>query len=49
MIIQSSDKWVVLNTETKAVISEHPYTDNYTKGKAKESALKSNDDWKAGK
>jgi len=49
MIVHEANKWVVIATDSREIISEHPYTDNYTKGKAKEAALKSNDEWKDGK
>ena len=47
MIVLESNKWVVIATDSKEVISEHPSTDSYTKGKAKDAALVSNEPWKA--
>lgn len=47
MIVLQGNKWVVMDTSTKAVVSEHPFTSDYEKAKAKEFALKSNSEWKS--
>lgn len=49
MILLKPNKWVVLDTRTREVISEHPFTTDYEQKKAKEEALKSNSEWKASK
>jgi hypothetical protein len=47
MVILKADKWVVMDTKTREVISEHPFTSDYEKKKAKESAIASNQAWKS--
>ncbi len=49
MIIAPPNKYVVIATDSKEVISEHPYSDEYTRKKAKADAIASNDAWKASK
>lgn len=49
MIVAQPGKYVVIATDTKEVISEHPYTDEYTRKKAMEAAKASNDAWKESK
>lgn len=49
MIIAPPNKYVVVDTDTKEVISEHLYTDEYTRKKAKEAAIESNSNWKVSK
>ena len=46
MIVVQTNKYVVIATDTKEVISEHPYTDEYTRKKAMDAAKTSNDEWK---
>jgi hypothetical protein len=47
VIVLQGNKWVVMDTSTKAVVSEHPFTSDYEKAKAKDAALKSNQEWKS--
>lgn len=49
MIIHEEGAWVVMDTNTKEVISEHPFdpTSDYQKAKAKQAALASNEVWKS--
>lgn len=50
MIVKRSDKFIVIDTATKQVISEHEFEDNTKSMKeAMASAKSSNDIWKASK
>lgn len=47
MITLEPGKWVVKDTNTGELLSEHPFETEYQKGKAKEAALAANAAWKA--
>jgi hypothetical protein len=47
MVILEQNQWVVMDTNTKEVVSAHPFTSDYEKKKAKEAALASNQAWKS--
>ena len=49
MIIRKDSEWVVMDTNTKEVISRHPFKPNsdYEAMKAKKEALASNHAWKS--
>lgn len=49
MIIAGNNSYIVIATDSKERISEHTYTDEYTRKKAKEAAIASNEAWKASK
>jgi hypothetical protein len=46
MIVMQGNKFVVMDANTKEVISEHEFTDDYSMKKAKEAAMGSNNQWK---
>jgi hypothetical protein len=47
MIVKQANKYVVMDTETKEIISEHPFQDNKkSMAEAEEAARKSNARWK---
>jgi hypothetical protein len=46
MIIVKDSTYIVIDTNTKEVISRHPYVDEYTRKKAKAEAEASNEQWK---
>lgn len=48
MIVKKSDRFIVMDTVTKRVISEHEFTDSPASvKKAKSDAVASNDIWKS--
>lgn len=50
MIVKKADRYVVIDTETKEVFSEHPFDDNRKSIEAAEKAAReSNAQWKASK
>lgn len=50
MILLQKDKYVVIDTDTKEVISEHPFTNNKkSMTEAEQAARQSNAQWKASK
>lgn len=47
MILLKTDKYVVIDTQTKELISEHPFEDNKkSKAEAEQAARESNAQWK---
>jgi hypothetical protein len=46
MILMENGKYVVKSTDTKELISEHPFTSEFEKKKALEAAKESNKNWK---
>lgn len=47
MILNKSDRYVVIDTETKEIISEHPFDDTKkSKAEAEQAARESNSRWK---
>ena len=47
MVILKDSEYQVIDTNTKELVSSHPFTTDYEKKKAKEAALQSNDAWKS--
>jgi hypothetical protein len=48
MIVMQGNKFVVMDSNAKEVISEHEFKDDYSMKKAKEQAVESNNKWKGG-
>ena len=49
MIINKDSSYIVIDTDTKEIISAHSYVDEYTRKKAMDAAKASNDAWKESK